>query len=141
MTMVAEWGRLSLADVLGPAMEMAHGYPMEADAVRRIRGSQERMMGWPYTAAVFFPDGAAPEVGEVLVQEDLAATLQKLVDAEAQALAAGSSRKEAIYAAYERFYRGDIAEEYVRGAREQGSTVTMQDLAEWQVHVEEPCRP
>jgi len=138
MTMVAEWGRLSLADVLAPAMEMAEGYPMEADAVRRIRGSRDRMMEWPYTAAVFFPDGEAPEVGELLVQADLAITLGKLVEAETEALAAGKSRKEAIYAAYERFYTGDIAEEYVRGAREQGSTVTMADLANWQVYVEEP---
>ena len=138
MTMVAEWGRLSLAEVLAPAIEMAEGYPIEADAVRRIRGSRDRMMEWPYTAAVFFPDGEAPEVGQLLVQSDLAVTLGKLVETEAEALAAGKSRKEAIYAAYDRFYTGDIAEEYVRGAREQGSTVTMEDLANWQVHVEEP---
>jgi gamma-glutamyltranspeptidase/glutathione hydrolase len=138
MTMVAEWGRLSLADVLAPAIEMAEGYPVEADAVRRIRSSSDVMKEWPYTAAVFFPEGDAPEVGEVLVQSDLAMTLRKLVQAEAEALEAGKSRKEAIYAAYDRFYRGDIAEEYVRGAREQGSTVTMQDLADWQVHIEEP---
>ena len=138
MTMVAEWGRLSLADVLAPAIEMAAGYPIEADAVRRIRGSQEEMMGWPYTAAVFFPDGEPPVPGEVLVQNDLAITLGKLLETEAAALADGKSRKEAIYAAYDRFYTGDIAEEYVRGAREQGSTVTMEDLANWQVYVEEP---
>jgi gamma-glutamyltranspeptidase/glutathione hydrolase len=138
MTMVAEWGRLSLADVLAPAIEMAEGYPVEADAVRRIRSSSDVMKEWPYTAAVFFPEGDAPEVGEVLVQSDLAMTLRKLVQAEAEALEAGKSRKEAIYAAYDRFYRGDVAEEYVRGAREQGSTVTMQDLADWQVHIEEP---
>ena len=141
MTMVAEWGRLSLAQVLAPAIQMADGYPLEADAVRRIRGSADQMMSWPYTAAVFFPDGGdGPEEGEVLVQADLAATLRKLVDTEAQALAAGKTRKEAIYAAYERFYRGDIAQEYVRGAREQGSRVTMEDLANWKVYVEEPVK-
>ncbi|GMV04132.1 MAG: gamma-glutamyltransferase [Gemmatimonadota bacterium] len=140
MTMVAEWGRLSLADVLAPAIQMAEGYPMEADAVRRVRAEQERMKAWPYTAAVFFPDGKAPEEGQVLVQSDLAATLRKLVEAEAQALAAGKSRGEAIRAAYDRFYTGDIAREYVRGAREQGSRVTMDDLAKWRVHVEEPVK-
>ncbi len=141
MTMVAEWGRLSLADVLAPALEMAEGYPMEADAARRIRGSAEEMKEWPYTAAVFFPDGGdGPEVGEILVQSDLAATIGKLMEAEAEALAAGMSREEAIYAAYDRFYEGDIAEEYVRGAREQGSSVTMQDLADWEVYIEEPVK-
>jgi gamma-glutamyltranspeptidase/glutathione hydrolase len=139
MTMLAEWGTLSLADVLGPAIEMTEGYPVEADAVRRIRAEADRMKEWPYTSAVFFPDGGeGPEPGEVFVQEDLGRTLRSLVEAEADALSAGSSRAEAIMAAYERFYRGDIAEEYVRGAREQGSTVTMADLDRWQVHVEEP---
>ena len=138
MTMVAEWGQLSLAEVLAPAIEMARGYPLEGDAVRRIRANRELMMEWPYTADVFFPEAANPEVGGVFVQADLEATLTKLVEAEAEALAAGKGRKEAIYAAYDRFYNGDIAEEYVRGAREQGSTVTMEDLANWQLHIEEP---
>jgi gamma-glutamyltranspeptidase / glutathione hydrolase len=139
MTMLARWGTLSLADVLAPAIEMTEGYPIEADAVRRIRGSAERMKGWPYTKAVFFPDGGdGPEPGELLVQADLGVTLRKLVEAEAEALAGGASRADAIMAAYDRFYRGDIAEEYVRGAREQGSSVTMADLDRWQVYVEEP---
>ena len=44
----------------------------------------------------------APEPGEVFVQSDLLATLQKLVDTEQAALKKGKSRKEAIYAAYDR---------------------------------------
>lgn len=142
MTMLAEWGTMSLAEVLAPAIEMAEGgYPIEGDAVRRVRAEAERMKQWPYTAAVFFPDGGdGPEEGEVLVQKDLAATLHKLVDAEAEALAAGQSREEAIHAAYDRFYTGDIAREYVRGAREQGSRVTMEDLADWRVRIEEPVK-
>ena len=72
------------------------------------------------------------------MQDDLGVTLRKLVEAEADALADGVGREEAILAAYDRFYRGDIAAEYVRGAREQGSTVTMADLDAWQVYIEEP---
>jgi gamma-glutamyltranspeptidase/glutathione hydrolase len=142
MTMLAEWGTMSLADVLAPAIQMAEGgYPIEGDAVRRVRAEAERMKKWPYTAAVFFPDGGdGPEEGQVLVQKDLAATLHKLVDAEAEALAAGKSREEAIQAAYDRFYTGDIAREFVRGAQEQGSRVTMQDLAGWKVRIEEPVK-
>ena len=41
-------------------------------------------------------------------------------------------------AAYDRFYRGDIAEEFVRGSREQGGLHTMEDLANWRVYLEEP---
>jgi gamma-glutamyltranspeptidase/glutathione hydrolase len=101
---------------------------------------------WSYSTKVFLPHRdesdpdkrAAPHPGENFVQADLHATLQKLVEAEAQALAAGKTRKQAIYAAYDRFYRGDIAEELVRSLKEYGGLITMQDLDKWQVHIEEP---
>jgi len=72
------------------------------------------------------------------VQKDLAATLRKLVEAERQALKRGKGRKEAIYAAYDRFYKGDIAAELVRGVHEEGGLITLQDLAGWKVRIEEP---
>ena len=68
----------------------------------------------------------------------LAVTLRKLVEAERLALKAGKSRKEAIYAAYDRFYTGDIASEIVRGVREEGGLFTTEDLANWKVKIEEP---
>ena len=52
--------------------------------------------------------------------------------------AVGSLSKEAIQAAYDRFYRGDIAQEFVRGVQEQGGLITLDDLAKWQPLVEEP---
>jgi gamma-glutamyltranspeptidase/glutathione hydrolase len=64
--------------------------------------------------------------------------LGKLVQAEADALAQGMGRAEAIYAAYDRFYRGDIARELVRSTQEQGGLITMEDLDRWEVHIEEP---
>ncbi len=142
MVMVAEYGRLGLADVLAPAIDMARGYPIEAQAANSIERAKDRLSEWPYSKAVFLPhfgqDRAAPAAGEIFVQEDLARTLEKLVEAEAEALAAGASRRDAIMAAYDRFYRGDIADEFVRGSREQGGLHTLADLADWQVHLEEP---
>jgi len=143
MTMLAEYGTVSLAEVLAPAMEMAEGYPIEADAIRRIRSNASLIEGWPYSRALFFthPDdeaNPAPREGEIFRQPDLLNTLQKLVSAEADALAQGKDRKAAIYAAYDRFYRGDIAEELVRATREQGGLFTMSDLDNWEVYIEEP---
>src|ERR1051325_2260050 len=69
-------------------------------------------------AQTFARGGDAP--AEIFRQPDLAATLRKLVDAEAQALKAGKNRKQAIYAAYDRFYKGDIATELVRSVKEIG---------------------
>lgn len=144
LTMLAEWGRLSLKDVLTPAMQMAEGYPVEADFVRRTEESKSRIKEWPYSRPILLPhlgeSHEAPHVGENLRQPDLYATLTKLVDAEATALAEGKSRKEAIYAAYDRFYRGDIAEEFVRGCQEQGGLITAADLDNWKVYLEEPVK-
>ena len=142
MTMLAEYGTMSLAEVLAPAMEMAKGYPMEAQAANSIEAQKKRIKEWPYSKKVFLPhlgeEREAPHPGELFVQEDLYQTLLKLVETEKEALTAGKSRKEAIYVAYERFYKGDIAKEIVRGTREQGGLFTEQDLANWKVKIEEP---
>jgi gamma-glutamyltranspeptidase/glutathione hydrolase len=142
MVMLAEYGSLSLKDVLEPSMQMADGYPIEASAANSLERNKRRIKEWPYSAEVYLPHAGeareAPYPGEIFRQPDLAETLGKLVQAEQEALEAGASRKEAIYAAYERFYTGDIAQEFVRGAQEQGGQITMDDLANWQVYIEEP---
>jgi gamma-glutamyltranspeptidase/glutathione hydrolase len=142
MTMLAEYGTLSLGDVLGPAIQMADGYPIEAQTANYIERQKQQIKQWKYSRSVFLPhpgrEREAPEAGELFVQRDLAATLRKLVEAERKALRAGRNRKEAIYAAYDRFYRGDIARELVRGVQEEGGLITLQDLANWKVRIEEP---
>ena len=146
MTMVAEFGKLSLAEVLQPAIEMADGYPIEGSQADNMERRRDILAQWPSSRAVFLPHydennpdkRAAPSEGEIFVQSDLATTLRKLVETEKQALAQGKNRKEAIYAAYERFYRGDIAEEIVSATQEAGGLFTMEDLANWEVKLEEP---
>ena len=143
MVMLAEYGTFSLQQVLGPAMQMAAGYPIEASEADNIESEKERIKEWPYSQKTLLPhlgdeEREAPHPGELFHQPDLLETLQKLVEAEQQALKAGKDRKAAIYAAYDRFYKGDIAEEFVRGSREQGGLHTLQDLANWQVYIEEP---
>ncbi|HET8770733.1 MAG TPA: gamma-glutamyltransferase [Gemmatimonadaceae bacterium] len=145
MTMLAEYGTMSLAQVLAPAIQMAEdGYAIEAQAANSIERGKDQIKEWKYSPAVFLPHAGeereAPRAGEIFKQPDLAATFRKLVEAEQKALAAGKSRKEAIYAANDRFYRGDIAAEIVRGVREDGGLFTMEDLANWKVMIEEPYK-
>src|SRR5438128_2744254 len=144
ITMIAEFGKLSLKDDLGPAIEMADGYPIERQAADTIERDKARLKQWPYSKALFLTHAGqsreAPEPGEMFRQADLAATLRKLVEAEQQALKQGKSRKDAIYAAYDRFYKGDIAREIVRGVQEQGGLFTVDDLANWKVRLEEPVK-
>jgi gamma-glutamyltranspeptidase/glutathione hydrolase len=111
--------------------------------MERFRSEIEK---WPESKKVFLPHfdasdrtkRAAPVAGEIFRQPNLATTLRKLVEAERSALAAGKDRKAAIMAAYDRFYRGDIAQEIVRGTRELGGLFTLDDLDRWRVKLEAP---
>jgi len=142
MSMLAEYGTMSLEQVLTPSIQMAEGYPIEAQTANSMEREKARIKTWPYSKKVFLTHlgekREAPNAGEIFVQSDLLATFKKLVETEQQALANGKTRQEAIYAANDRFYRGDIAKEIARGCQEQGGLITEQDLAQWRVKIEEP---
>jgi gamma-glutamyltranspeptidase/glutathione hydrolase len=146
LVMLADFGTLSLEEVLEPAMQMAAGYPMEQTQAINIESSKELILRWDSARKIMLPNydpqrpqaWAAPLPGEIFEQPELLATLTKLVDAEREARKAGKDRKQAILAAYERFYRGDIAREIVAGTQAAGGLITMEDLDKWQVYVEDP---
>jgi gamma-glutamyltranspeptidase / glutathione hydrolase len=142
LVMLAEYGTMSLEDVLAPAIEMAKGYAIEAQTANMMEDKKSQIKEWPYSKKVFLPHlgekRETPHPGEIFVQEDLYQTLSKLVTTEKEALKAGKTRKEAIYAAYDRFYQGDIAAEIVRSVKEQGGLFEMEDLKNWKVKIEEP---
>jgi len=142
MHMLANYGTMTLEQVLAPAMQLASGYPIEAQTANSIERGKARIKEWPYSKKVFLTHlgekREAPEAGEIFVQKDLLQTLTKLVEAEQAAKKKGAGRKAAIMAAYDRFYKGDIAKEFVRGAQEQGGLITMQDLAKWKPLEETP---
>src|SRR5439155_13059760 len=120
MTMLAEYGKLSLRDVLEPAIRMADGYPIEEETANSIERNKTWLKQWRYSRAVMLPHAGeareAPEAGEIFRQSDLALTLRKLVEAEQQALRQRQSRRDAILAGYDRLYPGDIAQEFLPGS-------------------------
>ena len=146
MVMLAKYGKLSLAEVLAPAMEMAAGYPIEESQANNMERRREILSQWESSRKVFLPHWdpedpekrAAPVGGEIFRQPDLLATLEKLVEAEAAALAAGKGREQAIQAAYDRFYRGDIARSLAAATQAAGGLITAEDLDRWRVEIEEP---
>ena len=144
MTMLAEYGTMSLEEILKPAMEMAKGYPIEAQAANSIERNKEEIKKWKYSKDVFLThlgeEREAPKEGEIFKQLDLYKTLSKLVETEKKALKSGKSRKEAIYSAYKRFYEGDIAKEIARSTQELGGLITTKDLKNYKVYIEEPLK-
>src|SRR5919198_2604610 len=53
LTMLAEYGTLSLKDVLAPAIQMADGYPIEAETANSIERHKDHIKKWKYSRAVF----------------------------------------------------------------------------------------
>src|SRR6266481_2618049 len=69
MTMLAEYGSMSLAQVLEPAIEMADGFPIDAPLVNTIEHYKEQIKQWPDSRRVMLPHAGAaheaPEPGEI----------------------------------------------------------------------------
>src|SRR5687767_14973404 len=122
------------------AVMLPHLVSATSEAAEKADGSSITPSHDVVATAPAAPTREAARAGEIFRQPDLAATLRKLVEAEQQALKRGLSRKQAIYAAYDRFYKGDIAQEIARSTQEQGGLITTADLAKWQVKTEEPVK-
>lgn len=133
LTALARYGRLTLAEVLAPSIELCDGfpvYPRLASAIERLR---ERIERWPTSAAVFLPGGRAPAVGELLVQRELGGLFRRLVAIESAHASRG--RAAAIMAARDALYLGDIAAEIAAFMREAGGAITAEDLAAQRVAI------
>ena len=139
ISMLDRHGTMSLEEVLAPAIDYAkNGHPIEESVSRAITASREDFERFPTSVRMFLPEGRVPKTGELFRMPDLGRTLEKLVEAEAAARRAGKGRSEALGAAFDRFYRGDIAEEMARFYEENGGPFTLADFAAYQPMWKEP---
>jgi gamma-glutamyltranspeptidase / glutathione hydrolase len=130
------WGTMSLEQVLQPALEVAEqGFPLSEGLARGIAGSQ-KIRKYPTTMKVYVPNGRVPQVGEIFKNPDAGRTLRRLIEAEHQAKAKG--RHEALKAARDRFYKGDIAQEMGKFFAENGGLYRYEDFAGYSAKVETP---
>lgn len=136
LTALERHGSMRLADVAQPAIELAEeGFAMHHVMRETITArAVSAMRQWPSTSKVFLRDGELPPIGARIVQQDLGRLLRMLIECEHGA----TSRAAGIRAARDRFYCGDIAERMVRLSESVGGWLTMQDLAEFHVGIEEP---
>lgn len=118
ITALDRYGTLTLGEVLAPAIELAaNGFPVYEIMRTVIARAEPRLKEeWPSSAALLLPDGAVPALGQIFKNPDLAATYEKLAEAEHDAKHLG--RSVALRAAYDRFYGGDIAETIVAFQRD-----------------------
>ena len=133
------FGTMSVADVFASAIDYAeHGYPIDPSLATAIARAKKSLEKYPTTAKVFLPGGRAPEPGELFRNPDLANTMKKAVEAEKTALAQRKARAAAIEAAFDRFYKGDIAQEFDRFFKENHGVMTAADLAAYRPEWQEP---
>ena len=139
VTALQRYGTMSLADTLSAAIDYAeNGYPIDPSLATAIARARRTLEKYPTTAKLFYPNGKAPAAGERFRNVDLAATLKKVVEAEQTALKQKKSREQAIQAGFDRFYKGDIAQEFERFFKEQGGVMTAADLAAYSPQWQEP---
>lgn len=136
LTTLARYGTMSLQEVADPAIALAeHGFPTNYFIRHNLEQAREVLRSMPSTSDVFLPQGRLPEIGELIVQKDLARTLRRLCEAEAKA---GGSRANSVMAARDVFYKGEIAREVGAFAREMGAFLTADDLHAFHVEEEVP---
>jgi gamma-glutamyltranspeptidase/glutathione hydrolase len=129
------FGTISFEEAATPAMELAKNgfavYPLLSTNIEYLENSFRR---WPDNERIFLPKGRAPKVGELFVQEDLAKTIGRLIQAERDTK---GDRDKKLQAVHDYFYRGPIAREIADYHAKNGGFMTFEDMAEFQVPVEE----
>ena len=135
-TLLDRWGTMSFEQVLQPAIELAeNGFPLSELGASYI-ASTKKILKYPTTVKIYMPNGRPPRAGEILKNPDLARTLKKLVDAEKANRSKG--RHEALKAARDRFYKGDIAHDLAAFSEANGGLFRYEDFGEYTIEVETP---
>jgi gamma-glutamyltranspeptidase / glutathione hydrolase len=138
---VERYGRLSLGEVLQPAVEYAEqGFPMYRYMSLLLKSPEiaRQFEFFPQGTAYFRPNGRVPEPGERFVQKDLAQVLQTMVRAEERAR--GRGRSAGLQASREAFYSGEIAHTIVKFSEQVGGLLTLEDFASYHSKLEAPVK-
>ena len=120
-----QYGTMSLQQVLAPAIVLAkEGIEVTSDLANSLAGTKNRISQWPSSRAIFYrPDGSNFEVGDTLIQPELAHSLSLISKL-------GSKG----------FYQGETAEKMVTSIQQAGGVMTLSDLANYKVVEREPIR-
>jgi gamma-glutamyltranspeptidase/glutathione hydrolase len=138
ITALRDFGTMTFAEVAAAAIQYARDgfpvYPLFADIVA---ANETKYQSRPTNAQIYLPNGHPPVVGENFVQTDLARTLQYMVD---QERSCPGDRKAGLGAAYDAFYRGDIAKLICDYHRSHGGFLSMEDLSDYRPRYESPLK-
>lgn len=131
-----EFGTLTAADVLTPALGLAEGVPLDDMRAGVIGWSKRFFDLWPSSKAVFLPTGQIPRSGQIFAQPQLARTIRAMIEADVKARKSGGSRVKGIDAARDLFYRGDIAKRIDAFVAENQGLLRYEDMASFRLQPE-----
>ncbi|MFC1803953.1 gamma-glutamyltransferase family protein [Thermoproteota archaeon] len=132
-------GTMPFSEVAESAIKLAeNGFPAHPFFINNLINWKEMLQKYEYTKGVFYPSGKIPRIGDIIIQRDLARTLKRLIDVEKMNSHLG--RHEALMAARDEFYMGNIAKELIGYLQEKGGFMTLNDMAEFHVGLEEPVK-
>ncbi|SDD08670.1 gamma-glutamyltransferase 1 . Threonine peptidase. MEROPS family T03 [Melghirimyces thermohalophilus] len=122
-TALDRWGTKPLSDLIQPAIRLAdNGVKVNGVLADAIEENQWKLSGTA-TKEVFLPGGEPLQEGDRLVQRDLANTFRQIATQGADAL-----------------YRGEIGEAIAETVQAYGGSMTVDDLARYQVTWDKPIR-
>jgi gamma-glutamyltranspeptidase / glutathione hydrolase len=147
MLLLRDYGTMTLADVLAPALFYAtEGYPLVERASATIASVEQLFRAhWPTSAAVYLPGDRVPQPGTLFTNRVMAETYRRIIS---EAQFAGGNRERQIDAARQAWSQGFVADAIDRFCRTQDvmdtsgtphrGVLTGADLANWQPPVEAP---
>ena len=115
------WGKLSLKQVMEPAIRLARdGFVLEYADAQPLR--DPGLAKFPESHRIFQRDGKYYQPGEVFKQPELAKTLERIAENP------------------DDFYRGALARELAAAIQKGGGLITAGDLAQYEVKERQPIR-
>ena len=116
-----KYGKLTLSQVMGPAIKLAReGYALTWDEAADLQ--DKHLAKFAESRRVFQRGGDYYNPGDIFRQPDLAHTLQRIADKP------------------DDFYRGSLAKELAAAMQKGGGLITAADLAAYEVKEREPVR-
>jgi len=135
LLLLRDFGTLSPADVLAPALEYAEtGYPLVPGICRSIAQMEHVFREeWPESARIYLR-GGVPKPGSLFRNPDLAATYRRIL-----AAAGRGDRERQIESARNAFYRGFVADTIAGYCESNDALLAGDDLSCWEASVERPA--
>ena len=121
---LSKYGTMNLEQVIEPAINLAEkGFILQKGDVEILQAGESKFKDANVRASFLKDDTKTYQVGDLLVQKDLAKTLKTI---------AKSGGDE--------FYRGAIAEKIVAASQENGGILTRDDFANYTISEREPIK-